>query len=95
MAEARSLGIDVLTGQSVVNTSGTLRISSMTVARNGGGSPRKIAVDALLVCAGWTPSVHLFSQSRGKVAFDAGNAAFPARHLCAGLPFRRRLQRHR
>ncbi len=94
LAEARSLGIDVLTGQSVVNTSGKLRVSSMTVARNGGGSPRKIAIDALLVSAGWTPSVHLFSQSRGKVAFDAGKPALPARHLRAGLPLRRRLQRH-
>jgi sarcosine oxidase subunit alpha len=75
LAEARSLGIDVLAGQSVVNTSGKLRVSSMTVARNGGGSPRKIAVDALLVSAGWTPSVHLFSQSRGKVV-RAGNQRF-------------------
>lgn len=76
LEEARALGIDVLAGQSVVNTSGRLRISSMTVARNGGGSPRKIAVDALLVSAGWTPSVHLFSQSRGKVAFDAESQRF-------------------
>ncbi|MBO9630192.1 MAG: sarcosine oxidase subunit alpha [Shinella sp.] len=76
LAEARSLGIDVLAGQSVVNTSGKLRISSMTVARNGGGSPRKIAVDALLVSAGWTPSVHLFSQSRGKVTFEPETQRF-------------------
>ena len=26
--------------------------------------------------AGWTPSVHLFSQSRGKVAWDAANERF-------------------
>src|SRR5262249_45588352 len=76
LAEARALGIEVLAGQSVVNTSGKLRISSMTVARNGGGSRRKIAVDALLVSAGWTPSVHLFSQSRGKVAFDQQTQRF-------------------
>jgi len=76
LAEARSLGIDVLAGQSVVNTSGKLRISSMTVALNGGGSPRKIAVDALLVSAGWTPSVHLFSQSRGKVKFEPETQRF-------------------
>jgi len=76
LTEARSLGIDVLAGQSVVNTSGKLRVSSMTVARNGGGSPRKIAVDALLVSAGWTPSVHLFSQSRGKVKFEPETQRF-------------------
>jgi sarcosine oxidase subunit alpha len=76
LTEARSLGIDVLAGQSVVNTSGKLRVSSMTVARNGGGSPRKIVVDALLVSAGWTPSVHLFSQSRGKVKFEPETQRF-------------------
>ncbi|SCW74035.1 sarcosine oxidase subunit alpha [Rhizobium mongolense subsp. loessense] len=76
LAEARSLGIEVLAGQSVINTSGKLRVSSMTVARNGGGSPRKIAIDALLVSAGWTPSVHLFSQSRGKVKFEPESQRF-------------------
>ncbi|AFL53844.1 sarcosine oxidase subunit alpha [Sinorhizobium fredii] len=76
LAEARHLGIEVLTGHSVVNTTGKLRIASITVARNGGSGARKITVDALLVSAGWTPSVHLFSQSRGKVKFDAATERF-------------------
>ncbi len=70
LAEARSLGIEVLTGHAVVDTGGKLRVASMSVARNGGGAARKIAIDALLTSAGWTPSVHMFSQSRGKVAYD-------------------------
>ncbi|MFC3074462.1 sarcosine oxidase subunit alpha [Shinella pollutisoli] len=76
LAEARKLGIEVLTGHSVVNTKGHRRVSSMSVARNGGGAARWIAVDALLMSAGWTPSVHLFSQSRGKVAYDAASGRF-------------------
>ena len=76
LSEATALGIDVITGSSVVDTKGRLRISAMMVARNGGGEPRKIAIDALLVSAGWTPSVHLFSQSRGKLAFDAQTQRF-------------------
>ncbi|UIK04315.1 sarcosine oxidase subunit alpha [Neorhizobium galegae] len=76
LAEARGLGISVLSGHSVTDTGGRLRISSMTVARNGGGDARKIAVDALIVSAGWTPSVHLFSQSRGKLRFDDVNQRF-------------------
>ncbi|MFC6445011.1 sarcosine oxidase subunit alpha [Shinella zoogloeoides] len=76
LAEARKLGIEVLTGHSVVDTKGKLRVSSMSVARNGGGSARSIPVDALLMSAGWTPSVHLFSQSRGKVAYDAASGRF-------------------
>lgn len=76
LAEARKLGIEVLAGHSVVDTKGKLRVSSMSVARNGGGSARSIPVDALLMSAGWTPSVHLFSQSRGKVAYDAATSRF-------------------
>ncbi|WP_429813182.1 sarcosine oxidase subunit alpha [Ensifer sp. B1-9] len=76
LAEARKLGIEVLTGHSVIKAGGKLRVNSISVARNGGGSARKIAVDALLVSAGWTPSVHLFSQSRGKVKFDAATQRF-------------------
>jgi sarcosine oxidase subunit alpha len=76
LSEARTLGIDVLAGHSVKDTSGRLRISSMTVVRNGGANARKIKVDALIISAGWTPSVHLFSQSRGKLRFDEANQRF-------------------
>ncbi|MBC7311583.1 MAG: FAD-dependent oxidoreductase, partial [Rhizobium sp.] len=76
LAQARSLGIEVLVGHSVTDTAGRLRIRSMTVKRNGSTSGRKIEVDALIVSAGWTPSVHLFSQSRGKLKFDVANDRF-------------------
>ena len=76
VTQARALGIEVLSGYSVIDTSGKLRVSSMTVARNGSRASRKIAIDALLVSAGWTPSVHLFSQSRGKLKFDADKQRF-------------------
>ncbi len=76
LAEARSLGIEVLLGHSVLDTAGRHRVSSITVARNGEKTGRKLKVDALLVSAGWTPSVHLFSQSRGKLRFDAENDRF-------------------
>ena len=76
LSAARNLGIEVLTGYSVTDTSGRLRVSSMTVARNGSANHRKIPVDALLMSGGWTPSVHLFSQSRGKLKFDAQNQRF-------------------
>ncbi len=68
--QARAAGIEIHDGRAVVRTGGRLRISSMTVQRRTGGGERSIPVDALLMSAGWTPSVHLFSQSRGKVAFN-------------------------
>jgi len=74
--EARGLGIEINPGRAVVKVGGKLRVSSMTVQPKNGGAERAIPVDALLVSAGWTPSVHLFSQSRGKVAFDDATKRF-------------------
>ena len=68
--EARALGIEVNAGRAVIRAGGKLRVTSMTVQPKNGGGERTIAVDAILMSAGWTPSVHLFSQSRGKVAFN-------------------------
>lgn len=68
--EARSLGIEINHGRAVVRAGGKLRVSSMTIQPKAGSGERTIPVDAILMSSGWTPSVHLFSQSRGKVAFD-------------------------
>jgi sarcosine oxidase subunit alpha len=40
------------------------------------GARRTVACEALLMSGGWTPSVHLFSQSRGKLAFDEALQVF-------------------
>ena len=74
--QARALNIEINHGRAVVRTAGRLRISSMTIQPKNGGGERTIPVDALLMSAGWTPSVHLFSQSRGKVAFDEETRRF-------------------
>jgi sarcosine oxidase subunit alpha len=76
LAKARQLGITVMTGSAVIATKGKLRINGMVVARRGMKSGEKIAVDALIMSSGWTPSVHLFSQSRGKLSFDQENLRF-------------------
>jgi len=73
---ARAAGIEIHDGRAVVRVGGKLRVSSMTVQPKNGGSQRTIPVDALLMSAGWTPSVHLFSQSRGKVAFNPDTRRF-------------------
>ncbi|CAM5470140.1 sarcosine oxidase subunit alpha [Aquamicrobium terrae] len=74
--QARAAGIEIHDGRAVVRVGGKLRVSSMTVQPKNGGSERTIPVDALLMSAGWTPSVHLFSQSRGKVAFNPDTRRF-------------------
>ncbi|MUO78321.1 sarcosine oxidase subunit alpha family protein [Agrobacterium vitis] len=76
LADAKAAGIEVLTEHCVLDTAGRLRVKSITIAGRGGFDRRKLAVDALLMSGGWTPSVHLFSQSRGKLRFEAATQRF-------------------
>ncbi len=72
-------GIEVRTGSVVTGTSGTDRVTRAHVARYAGGVLGErdgIACDLLLVCGGWNPAVHLFSQARGRLRYDAGLGAF-------------------
>lgn len=73
---ATALGIECLSGHAVTGTGGRLRVSSLKARRIGGTAIRDVACDALVTSAGWTPSVHLFSQSRGKLVFDAESQRF-------------------
>jgi sarcosine oxidase, subunit alpha len=63
--------VPVRTGMHVVATKGRMRIAAATLS-NG----ETVACDALLMCGGWTPSVHLFSQSRGRLRYDERLGAF-------------------
>ena len=74
--QARALGIEIKAGHVVSGSKGHLRVSAMIVKPRGGGAEQTIAVDAMLTSSGWTPSVHLFSQSRGKVAYDEATQRF-------------------
>ncbi len=76
LARAAELGIRVLKGHAVTGTSGRLRVKSIDVEPVNGVSAETIAVDCLLMSGGWTPSVHLFSQSRGRVRFDDETGTF-------------------
>ncbi len=93
-AECERRGIRVRTGSAVVGTRGTERVSAALVgpfdraglaagARSSTGrEPEEVACDLLLVSGGWNPAVHLHSQARGRLAFDAGLGAFlPAERL--------------
>jgi sarcosine oxidase subunit alpha len=67
-AAARGAGLEIMTGVKLVGTRGKKRVSAVGVASKAG--VEWIACDALLMSGGWTPSVHLHSQSRGKLMFD-------------------------
>jgi sarcosine oxidase subunit alpha len=78
---ARRAGLPIETQSTVLGTSGRLRVRAVRVqkldASGGPAAPaRRIRCDLLLMSGGLTPSVHLFSQSRGKLAWDERLGAF-------------------
>ena len=68
---ARASSLPILAGTSVIATSGYRRVSR-AILSNG----EAIACDVVLMCGGWTPSVHLYSQSRARLRFDERLQAF-------------------
>ncbi len=79
-AAARAAGIEVSESATVLGTSGNLRVAGITIAQTtasgAGGARRSLACDAVLMSGGYTPSVHLFSQSRGKLRWSDAHQAF-------------------
>ena len=68
---ARVSGLPVRIGTSVIGTGGHLRVSHAALS-NG----EAVACDTLLMSGGWTPSVHMISQSRARLRFDELLRAF-------------------
>jgi sarcosine oxidase subunit alpha len=82
-AAARAAGIPVVAGATVRGTSGRRRVDTIRL------DTQTQPCDLVLMSGGFTPSVHLFSQSRGKLKWDEGLQAFlpdaPAERVrCAG-----------
>ena len=80
---ARKRGIEVLTGHTATATYGRLRVKAVRVnpVRGGQvGAGRKIACDVLLISGGWTPSLHLFSHTKGSLTWDAESRTFLPNH---------------
>ena len=79
---AARAGIPVFAGHAVVDTRGRRGIRSAVLApidlESGtlGTDRRTVACDALGTSGGWSPSVHLHSQSGGKLRFDEEKCCF-------------------
>jgi sarcosine oxidase, subunit alpha len=71
-------GVEIITGACVVDTLAATgaRVSGVVVASLDGSGRRTIAADTLAVSGGWSPDLHLFSQSRGTLRWSAQVAAF-------------------
>src|SRR5919112_1904487 len=86
--ECEHAGIRALSGAVVTGTQGVERVTHALVApfadgEVGAGSA--IACDLLLVSGGWSPAVHLFSQARGRLRYDAALGAFLPGEALDGL----------
>ena len=81
--------IDSRNGDEVIDTSGRLRLNSITVRRSD-GKTETIAATALAVSGGWNPNVNITSHHRSRPMWNEAIAAFvpgeggPANLVVAG-----------
>jgi sarcosine oxidase subunit alpha len=75
-AAAREAGLTLKCSSSITATHGRLRIHAVNVMHAHGSTPETIGCDLLLMSGGYTPSLHLFSQARGDLRFDAAIGAY-------------------
>ncbi len=80
--KAKELGINIFFNYAVIDTKGRKKINSVTISELNEtldktiGKSKKISCDLLCVSGGWTPTVHLFSQSKGRLIYRESDATF-------------------
>ena len=78
----RRRGIELIAGSVVMRAIGRGRVDGVEIrwlSLDGsavGDDSRRMPCDLVCVSGGWSPTVHLFSQSQGRLRFDAERAAF-------------------
>jgi len=76
---ARAAGLPIRLGCVITGVKGERRVRGArlsTVDGHGAFASDIVACDTVLMSGGFTPSVHLFSQSRGKLVWDPDIAAY-------------------
>ena len=77
VAELAARGVEVLAGHAVVGVTGTRSVRAAFVAPPGRpGERRRVDCDLVLCSGGWSPRVHLHSQSGGRPGYDEVHACF-------------------
>jgi sarcosine oxidase subunit alpha len=64
-------GLPVRPATTITGSIGRLRVAAADLRPSAGGGTERIGCDCILMAGGWTPSLHLFSQARGALEFDA------------------------
>ncbi len=76
LKDAKALGIPVHLASAVIDVSGRQAVNGLTYAKTDGSGRRTIPCDALLMAGGWTPSIHLWSHSKGSIQWSEDWGAF-------------------
>ena len=80
IARADALGIPVKLSSAITDVRGGKAVSAARVTRiddaGKGGDSQTIACDAVLMAGGWTPSIHLWSHSKGTITWCDDLGAF-------------------
>ena len=77
VAELAARGVEVLRGHAVAGVGGVRTARAAFVAPAGRSAERRrVACDLVLCSGGWSPRVHLHSQSGGRPVYDAAHACF-------------------
>ena len=77
VGELAARGVEVRSGHAVVGVAGTRTVAAAFVAPTDQlGKRRRVDCDLVLCSGGWSPRVHLHSQSGGRPAYDEARACF-------------------
>lgn len=70
--------IDMRAGTIIAGATGGRRVAGVRLATRDGRNAGHIRCDAVAMSGGWSPTLHLFSQSGGQLRYDANRAMFVA-----------------
>ena len=77
-AAERNIAIHL--GRTIVRVKGHKRVSGLSIGKISSDHKvtviKNLACDALLMSGGWTPSLHLFSHTKGSLQWDDGTQVF-------------------
>ena len=74
--KVKNLGIKIYTGSIISNTSGRKKIKNVQIKKINQNNIEILNCDLLCISGGWSPTVHLFTQSRGKLKFREKDSCF-------------------
>ncbi len=74
--KVKKLGIKIYPGSIISNTSGRKKLKTVQIKKINQKNIEILNCDLLCISGGWSPTVHLFTQSRGKLKFREEDSCF-------------------